>query len=82
MAFLSRMLLHSCCFAGLLVFAGYVLFDTQLIVERCAAGSADHVKHALDLFVDFMAILVRVLIILMKNNEKREQERRRRDKRA
>lgn len=65
-------------YLGLLVFSGYVLFDTQLVVERASAGDMDNVQHALDLFVDFVAIAVRVLVILMKNQEKREQERRRR----
>lgn len=37
----------------------------------------DHVKHALDLFVDFIAILVRVLVILLRNQEKRESDERR-----
>lgn len=64
-------------YVGLLVFSGYVLFDTQLIVERAAAGDMDHVRHALDLFVDAVAILVRVLVLLMKNQERKEREQRR-----
>jgi FtsH-binding integral membrane protein len=44
---------------GLAVFAGYVIFDTQVIVERCGAGDFDVVKHALDLFVDAAAVFVR-----------------------
>ena len=67
-------------YLGLLVFSGYVLFDTQLIVERASAGDFDHVKHALDLFVDFVAILVRVVIILMRNQERRDSNERK-DKR-
>lgn len=71
-------------YLGLLVFAGYILFDTQLIVERSSAGDMDHVKHALDLFVDFMAVLVRVLVILLKNKDRREQDStsRRKERRA
>lgn len=65
-------------YLGLLVFAGYVLFDTQLVVERASAGDMDQVQHALDLFVDFMAIAVRVLVILLKNQERKQQERSRR----
>ena len=34
----------------------------QLIIERAYAGEKDHVKHALDLFVDFAAIFVRILV--------------------
>ena len=34
----------------------------QLIIERAYAGDKDHVKHALDLFVDFAAIFVRILV--------------------
>lgn len=63
-------------YVGLLVFAGYVLFDTQLIVERASAGDFDHVRHALDVFVDFVALAVRVLVVLLRNAEKREAAQR------
>ena len=56
-------------------------YDTQLIVEKASAGDMDHVRHALDLLVELIAIFVRVLIILMKNAEeknRKENEKKRR----
>jgi hypothetical protein len=35
------------------------LLPFQIIVERCGAGDFDHIKHACDLFLDFVAIFVR-----------------------
>jgi len=75
----GRLMFNMELYLGLLVFSGYVLFDTQLVVERASAGDMDNVQHALDLFVDFVAIAVRVLVILMKNQEKKDQRKRRRD---
>lgn len=68
-------------YGGLLIFLGYVLFDTQLIIERADKGDTDYVKHSLDLFMDFASIFVRILIILLKNDKSRE-ERRKRARRA
>ncbi|KAG2432725.1 hypothetical protein HYH02_012859 [Chlamydomonas schloesseri] len=68
-------------YGGLLVFCGYVLLDTQIIVEKAAAGYRDHVKAALDLLVDLLAIFVRVLLHLLKSQAAKE-ERRRRDERS
>jgi FtsH-binding integral membrane protein len=68
-------------YAGLLIFCGYVMYDTQVIIERAVRGEKDYVKHALDLFVDFVAIFVRLMVILAQNEQKREKrERERRNK--
>lgn len=64
-------------YGGLLVFSGYVLYDTSLIIEKAHAGERDSLKHALDLFINMMAIFVRVIIILIRNKESREREERR-----
>jgi hypothetical protein len=69
-------------YGGLLLFVGYVLFDTQVIIERAERGDFDYIKHALDLFVDFAAIFVRILVILTKNsNERQRRDERRRKSR-
>ncbi|KAG9144346.1 hypothetical protein Leryth_022335 [Lithospermum erythrorhizon] len=65
---------------GLLVFVGYIVVDTQDIIERAHLGDLDYVKHALTLFTDFVAVFVRILIIMLKNaGEKEEKKKKRRD---
>lgn len=68
---------------GLLIFLGYMVFDTQDIIERAHTGDLDYVKHALTLFTDFVAVLVRILIIMLKNSSnKSEEEEKKRKKRS
>ncbi|KAI3425031.1 hypothetical protein D9Q98_008409 [Chlorella vulgaris] len=63
-------------YGGLAVFSGYVVYDTQVIVERCEAGLKDPLRDALDLLVDFFAIFARLLVILMRNAEKKDRRQR------
>ncbi|CAN0842633.1 Bax inhibitor 1 [Linum grandiflorum] len=60
---------------GLLVFVGYVVVDTQNIIERAHLGDLDYVKHALDLFTDFVSVFVRILIIMLKNSAEKTEEK-------
>ncbi|KAJ0716277.1 putative Bax inhibitor 1 [Helianthus annuus] len=63
---------------GLLVFVGYMVFDTQQIIEKAHLGDLDYVKHALTLFTDFVAVFVRILIIMLKNSAQREERKKKR----
>ena len=47
----------------------------QVIVEKAEHADTDHIKHALDLFVDFVAIFVRILVIMLQNAERKEERR-------
>jgi FtsH-binding integral membrane protein len=65
-------------YGGLVVFMGYVIYDTQVIIEKASHGDFNFVNHSLELFIDFVAIFVRILIILSdkkkKKNEREEKQ--------
>lgn len=65
-------------YGGLLLFAGYVLFDTQVMIEKAQCGQMDFVRDSLELFLDFVSIFVRLVIILLRNKVEtsRSDERR------
>jgi FtsH-binding integral membrane protein len=64
-------------YGGLFVFALYVIYDTQLTIERRFSGDDDFIKHSLDLFMDLVSLFVRILIILLKNKEKKRKSQNR-----
>eukprot|EP01111_Echinosteliopsis_oligospora_P014251 TRINITY_DN532_c0_g1_i1.p1 TRINITY_DN532_c0_g1~~TRINITY_DN532_c0_g1_i1.p1 ORF type:complete len:244 (-),score=58.38 TRINITY_DN532_c0_g1_i1:109-840(-) len=63
-------------YAGLLVFCGFVVFDTQLIIEKASNGNKDFTGHSFELFVDFVNIFVKLLVLLSKKEKKEERKRR------
>lgn len=60
---------------GLLVFVGYIVVDTQDIIEMAHYGDLDYIKHALTLFADFVAVFVRILVIMLKNASDKEEKK-------
>ena len=65
---------------GLLTACLYIIYDTQLIIERAERGDKDVVGHALLLFFDLFDLFIKILKILIKlsEEEKRKQEKNRR----
>ena len=54
------------------VFSMYVIFDTQLIIEKCDMGDTNVYAHALDLFIDFVRLFIHILRILGESKKKRD----------
>lgn len=51
-------------YVGLFVICGFVIYDTQLIIEKYHIGSRDFIMHSLDLFIDFVGVFRHLLVIL------------------
>ncbi|RZF41961.1 hypothetical protein LSTR_LSTR012338 [Laodelphax striatellus] len=69
----SQLVFKAYLYLGLLIMCGFVLYDTQLIIEKRRAGDRDFVAHSVDLFVDLIGIFRRIVIIL---SEKERQSKR------
>lgn len=62
-------------YGGLIMFVGYVFYDTQIIikrVEKYGLENTDFISDAITLYIDFVAIFIRILILIMRAKEKRE----------
>ncbi|XKL68435.1 hypothetical protein PGB90_003926 [Kerria lacca] len=60
----SQLLFQAYLYLGLALMCGFVLYDTQLIIEKCRHGDRDFILHSVDLFVDLLGIFRRLVIIL------------------
>ncbi|KAI8972102.1 inhibitor of apoptosis-promoting Bax1-domain-containing protein [Pilobolus umbonatus] len=65
-------------YAGLLAFIGFVMYDTQMIVERASAGILDIPGHSMELFMDLYSVFVRIANILLKKEMERDNRKKRR----
>ncbi|XP_004071065.1 bax inhibitor 1 [Oryzias latipes] len=75
MFFGSLMLFKAHMYLGLLIMCGFVLFDTQLIIEKAENGDKDYIWHCVDLFLDFVTIFRKLMIILAMNDKEKKKER-------
>ncbi|VVC26002.1 Bax inhibitor 1-related [Cinara cedri] len=65
----SELIFKGYLYIGLCLMSGFVLYDTQLIMEKRRAGDKDFIAHSVDLFVDFIGIFRRLLIILSQKEQ-------------
>lgn len=71
----SVMLFKVHMYLGLFIMCGFVLFDTQLIIEKAENGDKDYVWHCVDLFLDFITIFRKLMIILAMNDKDKRKEK-------
>eukprot|EP00093_Oithona_nana_P012258 12258.XXX_296559_297387_1 [CDS] Oithona nana genome sequencing. len=64
--FQSQLIFQVYLWGGLLVFCGFIMWDTQMIIEKRRRGDRDFIAHSLDLFIDFMQIFRKIMILLMQ----------------
>lgn len=74
----SQLLFQAYLYLGLALMCGFVLYDTQLIIEKCRLGDRDFILHSVDLFVDLLGIFRRLVIILAQK-EQCQQKKKRKD---
>ncbi|XP_078344718.1 putative Bax inhibitor 1 [Oculina patagonica] len=70
----ARFIFQVQLYGGLLLFCGFVLYDTQLIVHKQKQGDKDFVWHSVDLFLDFIQIFRRLMIILAQNKDSKKKK--------
>lgn len=74
--FQSQLLFEVYLWGGLALFCGFIIWDTQMIIHKRRTGDRDFIAHSLDLFIDFIQVFRKILIILMKKEERNDKKRR------
>ncbi|XP_013386111.1 probable Bax inhibitor 1 [Lingula anatina] len=69
-----RLIFELNLYLGLIIMCGFVLYDTQLIVEKRRRGDTDFIWHSVDLFLDFINIFRRLLIILASKEDRKKNK--------
>ena len=64
---------------GLFVACMYIIFDTQLIIERAEQGDKDVPTHTLMLFMDLFDLFIRIVQLLLKLQEDKDRKKKRDD---
>ncbi|GFO20834.1 Bax inhibitor-1 protein [Plakobranchus ocellatus] len=71
----SRMIFDFYIYGILALFSAFVLYDTQLIVEKRRRGDDDFIWQSVDLFLDAIQIFRALLIILAKKEDNKKRRR-------
>jgi Bax inhibitor 1 len=66
---------------GLLTACLYIIYDTQMIIERAERGDKDVITHAMTLFIDLFELFIRILQILLELQKSQEEENERKKRR-
>jgi len=72
----SNLLYQFDLYIGFFVLCGFVIYDTQMIVEKNRMGSKDFIGDALCLFVDFVSLFRRLVVILTQKEQKSRRKER------
>jgi FtsH-binding integral membrane protein len=62
-------------YLGLVVMCGFILYDTQLIVEKRRMGNDDYIWHSVELFIDMINVFRYILVILARKDEDKKRRR-------
>ena len=63
---------------GLFIACLYIIYDTQVIVERIERGDMDVPTHTMLFFIDLFELLIRILQILIEHSKGLDNDRRKR----
>lgn len=72
--FRSTLIYQLNLYGGLVLFCAFILYDTQLIIEKRRRGDDDFIWHSVDLFLDFINIFRRIMIIMSNKESKKKRK--------
>ncbi|XP_043270869.1 bax inhibitor 1 [Venturia canescens] len=75
----SSFVYHLELYLGLVLMCGFIIYDTQLIVEKFRMGNKDFIAHSVLLFVDFFRMFSYIIEILTVKEQQRQKNRKRSD---
>jgi FtsH-binding integral membrane protein len=57
----------------------YIIYDTQIIIEKAEQGDKDVPTHTMMLFIDMFELFIRIIQILNELNKDKDNKRKRRE---